>query len=180
MNNPTKGALAAGAAVVLLLGGAGSLAYWSDTADVPGGDIVTGSLSIDPDGPCTDWVYAAGNAAAGAPITKIVPGDSITKTCDFIVGAEGDNILAEATMPSTVTYTPSATAASLELSADASFKLDGSPFTSGGAVADGQTLTADIVVTFPFDNPTGTNVNDTQNLTVTLDALTVTLTQVEA
>ena len=39
MNRTTKGAIAAGAAAVLLLGGAGSLAYWSDCQDAAGGTI---------------------------------------------------------------------------------------------------------------------------------------------
>ncbi|MDI9944213.1 alternate-type signal peptide domain-containing protein [Rhodococcus sp. 1.20] len=47
MKKQTKGAIAAAAAGALLLGGAGSLAVWSDSADVSGGGPVTsGALDL--------------------------------------------------------------------------------------------------------------------------------------
>ena len=60
MNKASKGALAALAAGVLLLGGAGSLAFWTDTAEVAGGAINSGELSLTDTTPGTcadaDWV----------------------------------------------------------------------------------------------------------------------------
>ncbi len=46
MNRSTKGAIAAAAAAVLLLGGAGSLAYWSADGEVGGDTITSGSFTL--------------------------------------------------------------------------------------------------------------------------------------
>jgi alternate signal-mediated exported protein len=43
MNSTTKGSLAAVVAALLLTGGAGTLAYWNDTENVPGGPISSAS-----------------------------------------------------------------------------------------------------------------------------------------
>ncbi len=48
MNKTTKGALAASAAAVLLLGGAGSLAYWSDAETIQGGDVTAATCRWTP------------------------------------------------------------------------------------------------------------------------------------
>ena len=47
MNKTVKGAFAAGTAAFLLVGGAGSLAYWNDTANVAGSTINSGTLTLD-------------------------------------------------------------------------------------------------------------------------------------
>ena len=187
MNTTTKGAVAAGAAAVLLLGGAGTLAFWSDGAAVNGGSVSSGSLGIDPVSCAANWVYAAGNAQAGATVTRVVPGDTITKACTFTVGAAGDNISATPTVPSTLTYTatPATGApapASLELTVGATYLLDGVAFGPTDVIEaddDGKTLTANVAVTFPFGSAL-VNGSDTQNLTVALDDLTVALQQTEA
>lgn len=46
MRNSIKAALAATTGAALLLGGAGSLAYWSDEEVIPGGTINGGSLDL--------------------------------------------------------------------------------------------------------------------------------------
>jgi alternate signal-mediated exported protein len=46
MNSTTKGSLAAVVAALLLTGGAGTLAYWNDTENVPGGPISSGQLDL--------------------------------------------------------------------------------------------------------------------------------------
>ena len=177
MNKSTKGALAAGAAGVLLLGGAGSLAYWNATGDADGGAITSGTLTLT-DGTCDPaWSYAAGSAV-GDPVSLVVPGDSVTKTCTFTVGATGDHLSATLSAPSTLTYTTTGnTGASLSLTAAATYKVDGVATTTVTSANDGDTITADFVVTFPYGDATAVNINDTQHLTATLDAMTVTLTQ---
>src|SRR6188474_1998822 len=47
MNKLTKGTIAGAAGIALLLGGAGTFALWNDTADIAGGTISSGELSID-------------------------------------------------------------------------------------------------------------------------------------
>ena len=49
MNKFAKGSLAAGAGLVLLLGGAGTLAYWNDSAELEGGTIEAGSMTFSAD-----------------------------------------------------------------------------------------------------------------------------------
>ena len=85
MNKTAKGALAASAAAVLLAGGAGTLAFWTDSANVNGGSITAGTLGIAPlvvapnTQACdTNWVYAPGAAKAGTVVNLFVPGDKVT------------------------------------------------------------------------------------------------------
>jgi len=182
MKKSTKGAIAVAAAAVLLLGGAGSIAYWSESATVEGGTIEAGELKLD-DGSCDDaWVYAGDSASAGEAVGTIVPGDSITKDCTFTIAAQGDNLEATPTLPETISVTQTAgdenPATTLELTADATYEAGGSAVTTITEANDGQTLTATITVTFPYGDDETVNANDTQNLIAELDELTVTLEQV--
>jgi alternate signal-mediated exported protein len=180
MNKTTKGALAAGTAAALLLGGAGSLAFWTDTASSAAGTITTGSLSLASAGACTAWNYASGTDK-GSSVTTIVPGDQISKTCTFTVGAVGDHVTATPTLPSTLSQTVTSTPAPTTMNASvaASYTLNGAAFTNSSVITkanNGQNLVATITVTFPFGSST-VNANDTKNVTEALQALSVTLTQ---
>jgi alternate signal-mediated exported protein len=95
MNKLIKGSVAAATGIVLLMGGAGSLALWNDTQAVNGGTVSTGELDIaltgtgawkdiSSDAPNTTW----------ATTDKLVPGDTITYTQDVAVKASGKNIKA--------------------------------------------------------------------------------------
>jgi alternate signal-mediated exported protein len=182
MNKSTKGALAAAAGAVLLLGGAGSLAYWNASATVNGGAITTGSLTLGA-GTCDpSWVYANGTAV-GQTVVKVVPGDAITKSCTFTVGASGDHLSATLAAPATTTYTKNPTSATTDsLTVATTYTINRTPvatLVNGDKVTssdNGKTLTAKFVVTMPYGSTT-VNGNDTQNLTATLNALTVSLTQ---
>src|SRR5690606_1180945 len=122
----------------------------------------------------TTWSYAGG---VGGTVGKIVPGDSITKSCTFTVGASGDHLSATLGAPATASY--SATSASAHFDVATTYTIDRStPATlvNGDKVTsadDGLTLTATFVVTMPYGDDTDVNLNDTQNLTAELDALTV-------
>jgi alternate signal-mediated exported protein len=182
MNKSTKGALAAAAGAALLLGGAGSLAYWNASATVNGGAITTGSLTLGTGACGANWVYAAGTAA-GQTVVKVVPGDSITKSCTFSIGASGDHLSATLGAPATTTYAKNPTTATTDsLSVATTYIIDRTPvatLVNGDKLTssdNGRTLTAKFVVTMPYGSPT-VNANDTQNLTATLNALTVSLTQ---
>ena len=96
MNKLVKGSIAAATGIVLLMGGAGSLALWNDSQVVNGGTVQTGELDIallgtgawkdvSPDAANTTWVPAT---------DKLVPGDTITYTQDVSVKASGKNIKA--------------------------------------------------------------------------------------
>lgn len=191
MNKTIKGALGASAAAVLLLGGAGTLAYWSDDASVNGGQVNSGYLTIDPVNtapnttPCdTVWKHTNGGKS-GQTVVNVVPGDIITKSCTFKVTAQGDNLTATPTVPATIGYTVApktggAAPTTLDLPVTATYTLGTSPFTSALKVTeadDTKTLTAKIQVAFPYGTATTKNANDTQNLLVTLNDLQVKLVQ---
>lgn len=175
MKKHTKGAIAAGTAAVLLLGGAGTLAYWSDAQSVNGSDISTGHLSLEA-GSASGWVYAGTTDA----VDKIVPGDSIETTARFTIAAEGSNLVAALEVPDTVSYTVTdGSPSTLQLDVDSEFLLDGAAAPSAITEADdGQVVTAKITVDFPYGDA-AINANDTQDLIADLDDITVSLTQVD-
>jgi len=181
MKKTTKGALAAGAAAVLLMGGAGSLAYWTDSGTITSATIASGNMSMtDPD--CSGgWVYAAGAAGAGNAVTAFVPGDVVSETCTFAVNGTGDNLSATLTAPDTVAIT-SPTGTSLTATVAAAYSIGGAALTSPATITSaqfGQTVTATVTVTFPYGtDETGTvNTNDTQNIQAQLDDIAITLQQ---
>lgn len=181
MNKSTKGALAAGAAAVLLLGGAGSLAFWTDSETVDGGTINAGHLAITTDGTntgCGEWQLDSDEDApttytAGDPL---VPGDVLTKTCSFTLDVEGNHMrgTVEASAPEmTGNLAPGLVVDVADLT------VEGTVATEFTEANDGQALGVDVTVT--FTDP-GTE-NNTYNSTTTefqavLDAITVTATQI--
>lgn len=99
MNRKTKGALAVGAGAILLLGGAGSFALWSDEAPVGGDAIQTGDLQLDC-GSAGAWTDVSPDGIVGGtavdPATDLmVPGDwwKFANTCTVVV--TGKNMRAE-------------------------------------------------------------------------------------
>ncbi len=173
MKKSTKGAVAAAAAGVLLLGGAGSLAYWSSTQDVPGGTINSGSLALStPD--CGAWSLDSGEDvpvvyADGDPL---VPGDELTKTCTFTITATGNHL--RATLGVTDAEFTAVNDLSEDLDASAVFTVGANPIpaeiTEGN---DGNIVSAAITVT--FDPTSG---NESQLGTAVLDDITVTADQI--
>lgn len=179
MNKATKGALAAGAAGVLLLGGAGSLAYWNATTTVGGADLNSGHLTLSDQttGTCASapWTLDSAESPAGAtfdPTTDLlVPGDVITKSCTYTLGATGAHL--RATLAATGGVASGALAPALTVSA--TFDDNGTPVTEVNSANDGDTLTAEISVTFK-----GASDNTTQDQTAALSDYAVTLTQVHS
>ncbi|MFL6157648.1 MAG: alternate-type signal peptide domain-containing protein [Marmoricola sp.] len=177
MNKTSKGALAAVAGAVLLLGGAGSLAYWSDSANVAGGAVTSGKLTLTDttSGTCASaaWTIDAAESPAGVafnPATDtLVPGDVITKHCTYTIGAVGTHLRA------TVAASGGAASGALApaLTTSGAFTVAGSPVTSITSANNGNTLDATISVTF---NPASDNTTQVQ--TATLSSFVVTLAQV--
>ncbi len=177
MKKSTKGAVAAAAAGVLLLGGAGSLAYWTADGETNGGTIEAGTAD-PPDGNGDDpGSMPIGERAPAAPGALFVPGDKVTKECTFDIQAKGDNLTATLTTPSTVTIDPAPAAATFDATVAATYSGTGAVVTEA---RDGETVTATITVTFPFGDETSINANDTQNVTATLDDIDITLVQTES
>lgn len=82
MQKRTKAGIAAGGAALLLLGGLGTTAVWSDSASGSFTTISTGDLSIS-DGSTVAW---------DQDTDLLVPGDVLTGTQTFTVTAHGDNL----------------------------------------------------------------------------------------
>ncbi|WP_299058023.1 alternate-type signal peptide domain-containing protein [uncultured Nocardioides sp.] len=98
VNTHVKRGMLAGGAAVLLLGGAGSLAYWNSTDVVPGGQLDSGRLAIDA-AECDSAGWFVSNTVEGVsgeafdPDTdRLVPGDEVSRSCTIRVDAEGDNL----------------------------------------------------------------------------------------
>lgn len=167
MKKSTKGALAASAAGVLLLGGAGSLAYWSESKTADAGTLASGNLTLSA-------VTCAGWLEGGAAIVKIVPGDTVTNDCTATLTLVGDHIGATVTLDaSTVAAVETAFGGEVDISAATTATLAGVnaplPLTDPGAYTVAVTLTA------AFDGAAATNVS--RNVTQTLSALQLTATQ---
>lgn len=186
MKKSTKAAVAAGAAAVLLTGGAGSLAYWTDSQGVNAGSITSGELKLGAASCDTSWVYNGTSTA----VVKFVPGDVVTKKCTFSITATGDHLSAKVTAPATAALAGTSPASS-KATVETTYALSGTGGASGAVVNDGvitsadnaKTLTATFKVSVPFgSDETATpkvNANDTQAWTATLNALSVKLTQTQ-
>jgi alternate signal-mediated exported protein len=115
MRNVTKAVIAGAAGVALLAGGAGSLAFWTDTKSGSAVAIASGDLSLGTIADSTGWTIQQN--AAGVPVpqtaavayvpgtTLVVPGDVLTKTVAVPVNISGLNnkatlVVSEATTPS--------------------------------------------------------------------------------
>lgn len=172
INKSTKGALAASAAAVLLLGGAGSLAYWNSTQDVSGANIATGHLKlVSPD--CgAGWVLDGG---ATYVAQLLVPGDTLTKVCSFTVESSGAHLTAD--FDTTAPSIDGDQDLLDELGVTASYKVNTADVASDNvAVVDGDVIQATVVVAWPY----GVEDNDSNVLTglsAALDTITVTATQ---
>lgn len=96
MNKMTKGALATGLGVALLIGGGGSLAVWNTSAQANAGTIVAGDLGLEAG--AGTWRNSAGTDVTekvqGGKY-KIVPGDSLTFTQPVTVELSGEMMKAK-------------------------------------------------------------------------------------
>ncbi|MCD2263907.1 alternate-type signal peptide domain-containing protein [Dietzia aurantiaca] len=141
MKKNTKGAIALGAAALLLAGGAGTYAAWSDDASLGGGDVQTGHLRITEVAGESGWTWSTpGVSGDFTPATDtIAPGDSIRFEGTYKLEIKGTNLTAElvatdattGALPVGLTWTPDATS---EL-ADLDQSDDGTEVTVGGTLA---------------------------------------------
>ncbi|AMY22093.1 alternate-type signal peptide domain-containing protein [Rhodococcoides fascians] len=200
MNKATKGAIAAGAAAVLLLGGLGSLAVWNDSETLGGGTITSGDLSLALVPNSVAWFDASEDVNGGVdlPIAdianfRIVPGDVVAYTAQFDIEAEGNNLTANLTADTSSVIAgtlPNSQqlADAINTSVTASGAVSGPlPTTGDGAAvisapnsaAENQRLT--VRVEFTFDVTTGDapgTGTDAQNQNINLANFTLDLTQI--
>ena len=95
MKKNTKGAIAAGAAALLLAGGAGTFAAWSDEASLEGGEVTSGHLRITAEDAGT-WSWANGDDF-DPESDRLVPGDVVKYTAEYELEVLGNNLVASLT-----------------------------------------------------------------------------------
>ena len=172
MNGTTKGALAVGVAAVLLTGGAGSLAYWSDTQAVTANTPFTsGQLKLGAPACGNGWILDGGTTFT---TQLIVPGDVLTKTCTIDLIAKGEHLGADLGI-STAAFAAT-NALSQQLTPSATFTVAGASRNHVTEQDDtGATNEISAKITVTFDGPAATNAS--QALTATLNSVSVTATQ---
>ncbi|QNO36775.1 alternate-type signal peptide domain-containing protein [Protaetiibacter sp. SSC-01] len=188
MNKFTKASIATGAGIVLLLGGAGTLAYWNDSAATDAGTITAGTLGIDAVANSGAWYDISAVPATTDPeadgvlITdpaafRAVPGDKLVYVESFTVEATGDHL--EASIE--------ADAASIDkgawgndLTATTALSIGGASVTTITDDNDGDTVKVLVTLTFAFNSAVGPDApvnNDSQSAVVDLGELAIVVTQ---
>lgn len=175
MNKATKGAIAAGAAGILLVGGAGTFALWSDSDAVDAGTVSTGvlSLSVNPAGVWSE------------DLSTIVPGDTLTYTTTVTVNATGDNLTGELEIDETSFNAAFGALAADYVTASVTHDaVDGAGLLVDDVNANLMTFaesatayTFDVTITVDF--PTNTPDLEDQGLDLDLPALALTLDQTQ-
>jgi alternate signal-mediated exported protein len=174
MNKSTKGALAAAAAGTLLLGGAGSLAFWTSQQSVDGTSITSGHLKLGtPD--CGSGWQLDGTPTTNYTGQLLVPGDTLTKSCSFTVDAAGSHLTADFGV--TGGGDTGAAALLAETNVTAVYKVNGSTVgTSAVPIVNGDVVSVDLTIDWPYGTENN-NSNQAGGLTETLGNITVTATQ---
>ena len=175
MKKSTKGAVAAGSAAVLLLGGASTLAYWTDSVETEGTGIASGHLDLTPDACTSAWKLDGG---ADYTTQLLVPGDVLTKSCTYTLDIAGAHFT---TADFTVTEPTDVTGAAplvSEIDVDTSVQVEGETQATeaGVTVANGDEVTVDMTITWPY----GSEDNDSNvvaGLVGALDSITVVVKQ---
>ena len=179
MKKTTAAAVAAAVGAALLLGGAGTLAYWQDTASSETQIVTAGKLDLGDTVTGGDWTVSNGTTITDQPLTgTVVPGDKLK--AKFLVPAElvGQNLKSELKVTPTVPAGTLASAVTVKvaIASDAATTLTSTsapivkqftPTTLAAASTDGN-VTVTVTVDFPF----GTVVDNT-SIDDTLSAITL-------
>lgn len=187
MNKLLKGSLAGAAGIALLLGGAGTFALWNSSADVAGGTITAGTLTIAPSETDGSWT-ANGDDVADIADYTIVPGDTLVYTQDMSIVATGDNLvatldIADASVAPTSTSSSADVALAAFIDENAVLTATGTGITASGAAytvtagAAGVSQDVTVAVTIDFTNGAAGVENAAMLGSVDLESLAVSLIQ---
>jgi alternate signal-mediated exported protein len=180
MNRLIKGALAAGTGVVLLLGGAGTLAYWNAETSVDGGTITAGNLTLTNSG-SPAWTDQTGTSIDIATF-RVVPGDTLTLTQAVTFSATGNNLvgtlsLAGGGVSGDLSAFLSAPGVTMTVPATPGVTCSGATCTvTPGAATVSQTVTVKVAIPFPKTS-SPTDQNGAMQKTASLANLTIRLEQ---
>lgn len=208
MNKLVKGSIAGAAGIILLMGGAGSLAYWNDSATAGpasgSNSITAGTLTVTAvnAGSWTKGFYNASNvlvgsvgAVANLSAVKVVPGNRLVYTQQFNVVGTGDDLYF--TIGSTAGAVTAASVAAADVALAAQVNASGTTAFSVGSITGGTVVPATtpgtykvssnagtpstITVTWTVDFPFGASAVNTAKLgAISLSQGAITLTQVAA
>lgn len=165
MKKLTKGTIAAGVGVALLLGGGTTLAYWNDSVNMAGSTIQAGNLQLTQTStPTWQIKHTSGELVAVPDITavRIVPGDQLVYTGDYNITAQGQNLAFKADITSG-SIAPSDPAdendvkLSQRLAQSAAFSIDGQPGATSTIKHESNTsATYPVQISVTLDWPFGT------------------------
>ena len=167
-----KGVIALAAAGLVLAGGGGTYALWSDQVTLNGGNVNSGELKLVDTQPGTWFDLSSGTATAIADIStfRVVPGDVIEYRVVTTIAADGDNLKATlAADPASVTGDPELLA---DMAVTTGITVGGVAQTAITEADDAKQI--DVAVDFDF---AAASLNATQLETLDLSALQLTLTQ---
>lgn len=169
MKKTTAAAVTAAVGAALLLGGAGTLAYWTDEVEGESQTISAGDLALAgfDDG---SWTYVADDSA----VTKIVPGDVIETTVDVPVELVGDNIKADLSVAEKDGATTDGFGDVLDIAIDVNESGDS---TYSFTEEFDATVPVTVTVTFPWDASTDATADNSTKLADYVFTLEYTLTQ---
>jgi alternate signal-mediated exported protein len=185
MHSATKAVIAGVAGLALLSGGAGSLAYWTDTKSGSPVTIASGDLSLGSIADGTGWSLQQNEAnvpvkqIAGVAYTNqlVVPGDVLSKTISVPVTLTGANNKATFSVTS-ATLPANALASSLVVSIVSVNGVAGSTATLTPAAVTTAGGLIPVIVSIAV--PWGTSADNTNKALSTAFTASYTLTQVSA
>lgn len=180
MNKIAKSALAAAAGVTLLMGGAGTLAAWSDGSFAPLASVISaGDLELSTPSSSV-W-----RDETGAVITldgyRIAPGDTIVHETTMQLTAHGENLRGEILLDP-ASFAPADPGASADvaladlLATSATHTLDGRPGLSFSAAPGTQTVLITTTIVWPSGETAATD-NAAMRGRVSLGDLSFTVAQ---
>jgi alternate signal-mediated exported protein len=183
MNKLTKGAIAGAAGIVLLMGGAGSLAYWTGSADLTNGAQTINAGSLSAATTSGSWTVNGKDAST----TKVVPGAIVRYDGVITVTSSGDGLKYKVNVPTQAVTSDNANANAKLAAALGTAVQSVEPASATGYTVTGSgvdriysqpagpvAFKVSLVFTWPF----GTSAdNDAQNGTVSLSKNVFTATQ---
>jgi alternate signal-mediated exported protein len=184
MKKLTKATIAAAAAGVLLLGGAGTIARWQATEEINAGPVSTGHLTLTATATGT-WEDTSGDAATTTfdpAVDHLVPGDTVVYSQTVTIGADGKNLKGALTVGDLASVVPA------ELTNHVTVTVVPKPTDPKLTVVDNVVSFAEpgnfnvpVTITVAFAEGTTDSTPDaTMDKAVNLDALSLTLDQVRS
>jgi len=178
MNKMVKGSVAGATGIVLLMGGFGTYALWSDSMTGDAGKIASGDLDIESVGaPVWADISVGATTTAWSTSDLMVPGDKVQVTVPLDVTAKGKNLQVKLSVDGFTNDFDNLAVNVSYAGEDETFTGAG-PFELNYAPSDLAALTAASAAVVTFDLPTTVSSQDDTNKTLDLSDVTLHLEQV--